>query len=134
MNENDEIKLPDRHEKNPFNVPDSYFDTLPDHIIKRVNTGKRIKKYSLLINIKPLVTLAAGFIVLIGLSLAILNFITNIYPGTKNNNSNNNNTLYAENHTEIINEEEMTDDVLNEIIAYLINEQNISNYITENSE
>lgn len=47
--------------KNPFTVPDGYFDTLEDRVMSRVKENEKPKQTSLLLTLKPYLGLAALF-------------------------------------------------------------------------
>ena len=47
--------------KNPFTVPDGYFDTLEDRVMSQVKENEKPKQTSLLLTLKPYLGLAALF-------------------------------------------------------------------------
>lgn len=49
--------------KNPFSVPDGYFDTLNDKITERIKTGEKQPKVSLMQMLRPYMGLAAVFLI-----------------------------------------------------------------------
>lgn len=53
-------------EKNPFTVPDGYFDGLTERIMKLTETKKEVYKPSLLQVLRPYIGIAAMFVVIVG--------------------------------------------------------------------
>lgn len=66
-------------EKNPFKVPDGYFDTFNENLEKRIIPigGKESKIRHFWRSARNQLALAAGFIVFVAISYAVLHFILN---------------------------------------------------------
>jgi len=117
-NEEIDIKLPDKLKESPFSVPNGYFDSLPDRIMQKC-TSQTAGKQTFWQIVKPVLSFAAGFLLLFGVSKIIVNTV-----GT--DNGNNNYTLTTSEVRPIVSSEEMDDDMEDEIISYLVDEHYIS--------
>ena len=53
--------------KNPFSVPDGYFDTLPDIVMDKIEQQTKSKSRRIGITIRPLLSMAAAFLILFGI-------------------------------------------------------------------
>jgi hypothetical protein len=127
MNDDSNIKLPDKLKNIPFSVPDNYFDRLPDSIMKKC-TGEPVRKLSLWQTAKPILTFAAGFLILFGLSRFIIGTVTSNSPQTDNYLS----QTYSSEINQILNEDEINDEMQEEIITYIVDEHYVSMIFVEN--
>ncbi|MDR2651509.1 MAG: hypothetical protein LBC68_04235 [Prevotellaceae bacterium] len=121
MNDETDIKLPDRLKNSQFSLPNGYFDSLPDRIMKRCTT-ETAKKHTLWQAAKPILTFAAGFLLLVGISQIMINIVTDKKSDT---------TYVAqtdENEIPIIDllGDEISDEIKDEIITYIVDEHYIS--------
>ncbi|MDR3287634.1 MAG: hypothetical protein LBT27_09355 [Prevotellaceae bacterium] len=121
MNDDTHIKLPDKLKNSPFSVPNGYFDLLPEQIMQKC-TSKKAEKISLWKTAKPILSFAAGFLLLAGISKAILTVVTTEKTESVNYLS----QTTDEEITPILYENEMSDEMKDEIISYLVDEHYIS--------
>ncbi|MDR2292877.1 MAG: hypothetical protein LBE11_05320 [Prevotellaceae bacterium] len=123
MNDETNIKLPDRLKNSPFSLPNGYFDSLPDCIMKKC-TSETVKKRTLWQTAKPILNFAAGFLLLVGISQIIVNTVTDKKSDTTLNLAQTNTD-----ETSIIDlyeNGEITDEIEDEIITYLVDDHYIS--------
>ncbi|MDR3226998.1 MAG: hypothetical protein LBT56_04940 [Prevotellaceae bacterium] len=121
MNDETHIKLPDKLKNTPFSVPNGYFDTLPEQIMQKC-TGKKVEKISLWKSAKPMLSFAAGFLLLVGISKAILTVVSTEKTESVNYIS----QTTDEEIMPVLHENEMSDEMEDEIISYLVDEHYIS--------
>ncbi|MDR1984841.1 MAG: hypothetical protein LBQ28_08465 [Prevotellaceae bacterium] len=115
------IKLPDKLKDLPFSVPNGYFDALPDRIMQKCTT-ETAKKPTLWQTARPILNFAAGFLLLVGISSVIVNTVTDEKTESANYLSQTN----TEEIAPVLHENEMSDEMQDEIIAYLVDENYIS--------
>ncbi|MDR0754006.1 MAG: hypothetical protein LBF04_01305 [Prevotellaceae bacterium] len=123
MNDETNIKLPDRLKNSPFSLPNGYFDSLPDRIMKKC-TGETAKKPAFWKTAKPILNFAAGFLLLVGISQITVNIVTN-----KKSDETVHLAQTNTDETEIIDlykNAEFSDEIENEIINYLVEDHYIS--------
>ncbi|MDR1553626.1 MAG: hypothetical protein LBS69_09225 [Prevotellaceae bacterium] len=121
MNNETDIKLPDRLKNSSFSLPNGYFDSLPERIMKKCK-AETVKKPALWQTAKPILAFAAGFLLLVGISQIMVNIVTD-----KKANS----THLAQTNTNEIPiidlyDDEISDEIQDEIITYLVDEHYIS--------
>lgn len=117
-NEEIDIKLPDKLKESPFDVPNGYFDSLPNRIMQKC-TNQTAEKQTFLQRAKPILSFAAGFLLLFGISNIIVRTVTN-------ENHKDKHISQANEMKPIVSKDEMSDDMTEEIISYLIDEHYIS--------
>lgn len=118
-NEDIDIKLPDRLKELPFSVPNGYFDSLPNRIMQKC-TNQTAEKQTLWRTVKPLLSFAAGFLLLFGIAKIIVSTVG------VDSQSNKNYAFQTNEVKPIVAAEEMDDDMQDEIISYLVDEHYIS--------
>ncbi|MDR2126887.1 MAG: hypothetical protein LBP63_08670 [Prevotellaceae bacterium] len=122
MNDETNIKLPDKLKNSPFSLPNGYFDSLPDRIMKKC-TAETAKKLTLWQTAKPILSFAAGFLLLAGISQIIVNTVTD-KPNTPIQLAQ---TITNESAIiDLYENDEMSDDIEDEIITYLVDDHYIS--------
>ncbi|MDR2065526.1 MAG: hypothetical protein LBP85_07465 [Prevotellaceae bacterium] len=129
MNDETNIKLPDRLKNSPFSLPNGYFDSLPDRIMKKCTT-ETVKKPALWQTLKPILSFAAGFLLLVGISQIAVNTVTDT-KSIETAHLSQTNT----NETKIIDlyeNDEIGDGIEDEIISYLVDDHYISMIFIEN--
>jgi hypothetical protein len=114
-----DIKLPDKLKETPFDVPNGYFDSLPNRIMEKC-TNQTIEKRPLWKITKPLLSFAAGFLLLFGISKIIVSTVT------ADSQSDQSYVSQANEVKPILSADEMNDDMADEIISYLVDEHYIS--------
>jgi len=122
MDTENDIKLPDRLKNSPFEVPNGYFDSLPARVMQKC-TNETVQKRSLWQAAKPILSFAAGFLLLFGLSKFLVTVVSDENPN-----------YMSQTQTEEISvmfEDEMSDEMNDEIIAYLVYEQSIPTIFIE---
>jgi hypothetical protein len=128
MDNETDIKLPDKLKNSPFSFPNGYFDTLPNRIMEKC-TDRTVKKYTLWQTVKPILSFAAGFLLLVGISQIIVNVATDRKTDTLTGLSQTNTDesifdMYESNN-------EFSDEIKDEIITYIIDEHYISMVFVE---
>lgn len=118
-NEKIDIQLPDKLKESPFSVPNGYFDSLPSRIMQRC-TNQTVGKRTFWQAARPILSFAAGFLLLFGISKIIVSTVF------IDNQSETNYISQANEAKPIISPEDMCDDMEDEIISYLIDEHYIS--------
>ncbi|MDR0421028.1 MAG: hypothetical protein LBH30_06250 [Prevotellaceae bacterium] len=121
MNNETNIKLPDKLKSSPFGIPNGYFDSLPNRIMEKC-TNETVKKRTLWQIVKPMLSFAAGFLLLVGISQITVNVVTDKKTDT---------TLSQANIDESIfdlyeNNDEFSDEIKDEIITYIVDEHYVS--------
>jgi len=104
----------EKGENNSFITPENYFDTLPAKIINRCKAESKKNNNSIILQ-KPVVSIAASVIIIIGISLMALYFSNN-----KNDYSNDFSKSLSDNMLYIADKHE-------------IDESNIIDYLAENN-
>ena len=122
MDTENDIKLPDRLKNSPFDVPNGYFDSLPARVMQKC-TNETVQKRSLWQAAKPILSFAAGFLLLFGLSKFLVTVVSDENPNYMSQ------TQIEE--ISVMFEDEMSDEMNDEIIAYLVYEQSIPTIFIE---
>jgi len=122
MDTENDIKLPDRLKNSPFEVPNGYFDSLPARVMQKC-TNETVQKRSLWQAAKPILSFAAGFLLLFGLSKFLVTVVSDENPNYMSQ------TQIEE--ISVMFEDEMSDEMNDEIIAYLVYEQSIPTIFIE---
>jgi hypothetical protein len=120
MDTKNDIKLPDRLKNLPFEVPKGYFDSLPTHIMQKCTT-ETVQKRTLWQAAKPILTFAAGFLLLVGLSKIMLTVVDSVKPKNENYLS----QTQSDENAPALFENELSDEMKDEIIAYFVDEQSV---------
>jgi hypothetical protein len=122
MDTENDIKLPDRLKNSPFEVPNGYFDSLSARVMQKC-TNETVQKRSLWQAAKPILSFAAGFLLLFGLSKFLVTVVSDENPNYMSQ------TQIEE--ISVMFEDEMSDEMNDEIIAYLVYEQSIPTIFIE---
>jgi hypothetical protein len=116
--------------KNPFKTPESYFDTLPEKLTKKINDEKERTSYKRTFDIfKPYIYMAAGLLALAFLMKSGLNLLVDKEDVLKSTNSE---ITYNEDDTML--ESLLSDDYL--FYTYINNNDagNVSDFTSEELE
>lgn len=128
MNNETEIKLPDKLKNSSFCLPNGYFDALPDRIMEKC-TSRTVKKNTLWQTVKPILSFAAGFLLLVGISQVIVHTVTDKKPDAITRLS------QADTDESILdlygNSNDLSDEIQDEIITYIVDEHYISMVFVE---
>jgi hypothetical protein len=122
MNNETNIKLPDRLKESPFNIPNGYFDRLPEQIMQKCASKKK-EKITLWKAAKPMMAFAAGFLLLVCFSKIVIDTIT---PKKDLSSSYLAQTEDMDDILPVLKEGEIDEEMKDEIINYIIDEQYIS--------
>ncbi len=110
MNKHDNIldELKELKDNSPFSVPEGYFDTFHDRLIRRIEQESPAEKRSIISVLKPWMGMAAGFLLIVAVYITFIPKLSDV------------NT--AETNTEQINE---FDDVIDDPVFTQVNEYDL---------